>query len=80
VIREEWRRLFLHLPWGLLAVGLFLFHPLLGLTACFMELGYEAFNDWRKKDKSYKDVIGIVWGILIGGYIMLILKLTGVFQ
>ena len=75
---EEWKRLWMHLPWGMLAVGLFLYHPLLGVTACFMELGYEAMNDWRKKDESYKDVIGIAWGILIGGYILLICRILGV--
>ena len=74
---KDWRRLLQHIPWGLLAVGLFLFHPLLGSTACLMELGYEFMNDWRKGDESFKDVIGIVWGILIGGYALLILHLIG---
>jgi hypothetical protein len=74
--REDWIRCLQHIPWGLLAVGLFLYHPLLGAAACFMELGYEAFNDWRKADNSYKDVLGIVWGILLGGYILLALKLV----
>ena len=68
----------MHVPWGMLAVGLFLYDPLLGLTACFIEVAYEGFNDWRKKDKSYKDVVGIAWGILIGGYILLILRLLEV--
>ena len=76
--REDWHRLLIHLPWGVLAVGLFLFDPLLGLTACFMELGYEFINDWRKVDSSFKDVIGIAWGVLIGGYILLILRLLEV--
>jgi len=75
--KEDWIRLWLHVPWGLLAVGLFLFHPLLGLTACFMELGYEFINDMGKGDKSYKDAIGICWGILIGGYTLLICHLCG---
>jgi len=30
-------------------------------------IAYEAFNDWRKHDHSYKDVLGICWGVLIGG-------------
>ena len=75
---EDWKRLWMHLPWGLLAVGLFVFHPLLGATACFSTFVYEAFNDWRKMDSSYKDVLGICWGILIGGYILLALKVLGV--
>ena len=73
--REDWRRLWMHVPWGMLAVGLFLYHPVLGATACFMEMGYEFINDMGKKDSSYRDVIGIVWGILIGGYILLALKM-----
>jgi len=76
--KEDWLRLWMHVPWGLLAVGLFVFHPLLGATACFMELGYEILNDWRKKDESWKDVIGICWGILIGGYALLICRLFGI--
>ena len=68
----------MHIPWGVLAVGLFLFHPLLGVTACFMELGYEFANDWRKGDSSYKDILGIVYGILIGGYTLLVLKMLGI--
>ena len=76
--REEWARLWMHVPWGMLAVGLFVYHPLLGVVACFSELAYEAFNDWRKHDESYKDVVGSTWGILIGGYILLALKLLGV--
>ena len=76
--KADWHRLFIHLPWGMLAVGLFLYHPLLGATACFMELGYEFINDWREHDKSFKDVIGIVWGILIGGYTLFALKIFGV--
>ena len=71
--KTDWLRLWLHVPWGLLAVGLFIFNPLLGATACLMELGYEVMNDLGKGDKSYRDILGIVWGILIGGYILLIL-------
>lgn len=71
---KDWARLWQHVPWGVLAVGLFLYHPLLGVVACAGELAYEGFNDWRKQDNSYKDVLGIVWGILIGGYSLLALK------
>lgn len=76
--KEDWIRLAMHLPWGLMAVGLFLVHPVLGATACFMELGYEFANDWRKRDNSYRDILGIVDGILLGGYILLLLKFIGV--
>jgi len=75
--QNDWFRLAIHLPWGLLAVGLFVFHPLLGMTACFSTFVYELANNWRKGDSSYKDILGIVWGILIGGYVLLGLKLAG---
>ena len=74
--KSDWVRLWMHVPWGILAVGLFLYHPLLGATVCLGELAYEGFNDWRKKDSSYRDVIGIIWGELIGGYILLGLKVV----
>ena len=76
--KEEWYRCLQHIPWGMLAVGLFLYHPLLGATACLMELAYEVMNDWRKVDSSYKDVVGIVWGILLGGYVLFVLRLSGI--
>ena len=76
--RKDWLRLWMHVPWGLLAVGLFVFHPLLGFTACLSEIGYEVFDSIEKKDQSRKDVIGICWGILIGGYVLLTLKITGI--
>lgn len=76
--RNDWVRLLMHLPWGLMAVGLFLVHPVLGATACFLEVGYELAQDWRKGDSSYHDILGIVDGILLGGYILLILKFIGV--
>ncbi len=78
--KEDWIRLLIHIPWGLLAVGLFLVDPLLGFTACLGTLIYEAFNDWRKKDDSYKDVLGIVWGFLIGGYVLLILLIYDIIK
>lgn len=76
--KEDFLRCLIHIPWGMLGAGLCLFHPLLGFAACFAMLAYEAFNDWRKGDESYKDVLGIVWGVLIGGYTLLILDLLGV--
>lgn len=75
--KEEWHRLWMHVPWGMLAalpMIVFIMHPnlltiLFGLAvstvALLMMIIYEAFNDWRKKDSSYKDVLGIVWGYLI---------------
>lgn len=73
--KEDWKRCLIHIPWGLLASGLIILHPLVGISVFAGEIGYEAFNDWRKKDHSYKDVLGIVWGFLIGSYALMIWRL-----
>ena len=64
--RQDWIRLAIHLPWGLLPAGITFFHPLGGSLILVSTFVYEAFNDWRKEDHSYKDVLGIVWGYIIG--------------
>jgi len=66
--REDWTRLAIHLPWGFMGAALCLPDRAIGITATALMIGYEAFNDWRKKDKSYKDVLGIVWGFLIASF------------
>lgn len=73
------------MPWGILGILPIASAPVLGEVAasvfagiaCFSMLAYEGFNDWRKKDESYKDVLGICWGILIGGYGIWIFRLVG---
>jgi len=63
-------------PWGLLGVLLFFAVDRgLGALAIGLMVAYEAFNDWRKRDESYKDVLGVVWGVLIGGLIKWIIGL-----
>ena len=68
--KEDWVRLALHLPWGLIGAFIQAWRPDFGITAIALMIGYEAFNDWRKEDASYKDVLGIVWGYLIGSAIL----------
>ena len=68
--KEDWLRLGLHLPWGMLGAALLLYDIRVGIFATVSMFIYEAFNDWRKHDKSYKDVLGIVWGFLIGSFII----------
>ena len=71
--RDDWKRLLMHLPWGRVAVTLYaLVAPAFGISALIGMLIYEAFNDWRKKDASYKDVLGIIWGWLVGGIAIVI--------
>lgn len=73
--KEDWKRLAMHLPWGLMAAALFIPDRLVGFTAFWGMLGYEGFNDLRKGDKSYKDVLGIVWGFLLGAFALWGLRL-----
>ena len=63
--KDDWRRLWMHFPWGALAAFVYTQDPVAGLAILASEFIYEAFNDWRKKDWSYKDVLGIVWGFMI---------------
>ena len=68
--KEDWVRLLMHLPWGILGVLLITVNTTVGVICCLGTLVYEAFNDWRKEDESYKDVLGIVWGFFIGGILI----------
>lgn len=74
--KEDMHRALMHMPWGWLAVSFFLASGWMGFTACMMTLGYEGFNDWRKIDSSYKDVLGICWGVFSGGAIITLLVLS----
>ena len=60
--KHDWIRFWLHFPIGLLAGWISLFYPIIGLTFFLGFLTYEAMNDWRKWDWSYKDVLGGVAG------------------
>lgn len=63
--REDWLRLWIHFPIGAIAALVQTRSTVTGLTMLVTTLVYEAFNDWRKHDESYKDVLGIVWGYSI---------------
>lgn len=74
--KEEWVRLLIHLPHGMIAGWIIFGCPIpfllsiepsvfLSVTGGLVFLGFiirQAMQDWRKKDKSWKDVMGIVWG------------------
>lgn len=63
--REDWARLGQHFPIGFVAWLIYFQDALAGLTVLALVVVYEAFNDWRKGDASYKDVLGLVWGFCI---------------
>lgn len=75
--KDDWHRFWMHFPMGMFA-ALLLTQPKtlwIGIALAFSFLVYEIMNDWRKKDWSYKDVCGFVWGI---GAVGLIIYLIGV--
>ena len=56
------QRVLQHFPIGAIAALVQTQDLLFGQTILWTTLVYEAFNDWRKHDSSYIDVLGIVWG------------------
>lgn len=68
--KEDWIRLWTHLPWGMMGAALLVYDVRVGIFATLLMCIYEGFNDWRKHDASYKDVLGIVWGFLLGSFII----------
>lgn len=92
--KEDWIRCLIHLPWGILGafpLSWWMFAPnhfwtvvllILGIAASFtatwLMIAYEFANDWRKKDLSYRDILGIVWGYLIGIIIIGVIFIIGV--
>jgi len=78
ILREELRRVLLHIPVGLLAC-------LLGYTAWWLAvmftigfLYYELNEDMHLSDHAFMDIKGFLWGIGIGGLIIFGLKLGGI--
>ena len=70
----EWRdtiRWAVHLPIGAILAHLILrVDPYLGLAATAMFIAYEALEDWRVKDRSFKDIFGGLIMLIAGGYII----------
>ena len=60
--KDDWFRLWLHFPVGALACILTLWKEPVGVSLTVAFIAYEVMNDWRKKDWSYKDVMGFVVG------------------
>lgn len=77
---RDWLRLLWHIPVGMLGVAImgwavlyktvFIVNIVVGVVFLASFLVYEIMQDWRKGDKSFKDVIGAVVGIAIGGIIL----------
>jgi len=62
---HDQKRFWGHFPLGFYTGLLYIFPPAgIGLTNAF--LAYEAIQDWRKVDHSYKDIIGWLVGLAFG--------------
>lgn len=74
----DWKRLWLHVPGGLLGALLLWLNGPMGIVFNFAFLLYEVCQDWRTTDKGFKDILGHVAGLGIGGGTWFVLKLIGV--
>ena len=70
-------RFWLHFPIGIFIVAVFVIHPYLAWLNAIAFLTYEVMNDWRKKDNSYKDVVGFCFGLAVGSIILGVLSYAG---
>ena len=66
------KRFLMHFPIGVLTGVVFNYDGYLALGLLFGFCFYEFIQDWRKRDNSYKDVIGFVVGLFVGGVGILI--------
>ena len=73
------KRLWGHVPVGLVNVAFYIINPLWGLGFTIGFLAYEFIQEWRKVDHSHKDVIGWLWGMgagmLISGFVQMLIAL-----
>lgn len=70
------KRFWMHFPLGLLAAFFLVVIPATGIIFAASFLAYEIIQDWRKHDSSYKDVIGYLVGMAVGGGIASIIVLV----
>lgn len=64
-----------HFPVGLLAGLLTMVSPVMGVVLSFGFLFYEAIEDWRIKDRGYRDVFGFLIGYSVIGVLVIIFEI-----
>lgn len=67
--KDDIKRATLHFPLGIFTAWLGTFSPVVCIIFGIGFLTYEVIEDWRIKDRSYKDVFGYLIGIGIGSFI-----------
>ena len=70
---KDFIRGLMHFPVGLFAAWLICVTPLVGVLFAVGFMFYEALEDWRIDDLSYKDMFGFLIGLGAGGFIASIL-------
>ena len=64
------KRALLHAPVGALAAWLCFNLPAIGTPFFIGFLVYEIAEDWRIKDRGYKDILGFLWGFAVTGAVL----------
>ena len=65
------RRALLHAPVGVLAAWLCFSLSAIGTPFFIGFLVYEIVEDWRIKDRGYKDILGFLWGFAVTGAVLI---------
>jgi len=60
-------RFWLHIPVGLVIIGLTWLHWAAGLGYVALFVFYESNEDQHVKDQAWKDVAGAMFGMMLGG-------------
>ena len=60
-----WKRLILHIPWGVAGALLCYVGPVFGVIFSVFFLAYEMMQAWRIRDMGYKDVLGFPVGFAL---------------
>lgn len=63
------KRFFLHMAMGMFTGALLWGWGLAGILMFLGFLAYEVVEDWRIRDRSYRDIFGFLWGF--GGLVTL---------
>lgn len=73
----SWDRFWLHVPVGLVLVGMTWLHPVLGGIYAYLFAAYEKNEDRWLKDQMWRDLAGAMAGMILGSAVWAILILLG---